>query len=436
MTINIRLPLSSRIHLLQRGLLAAMAVLLVALPVASNAQEISTVVRGTVTTPDGGPAVGELITVTDTRNARRQTTTTDGNGKFSVRGLSVGGPYTIRVDSSQYEDTLVTDVYTNLSAAANFDIVLAAANAQIEEIVVTSKMVQTAPLAIGPGTSFSLDDIESMPSIGRQIRDVIRIDPRVSLGRAKGGDGSGINCLGGTSRSNVMTIDGAVASDGFGLNEGTGTSARFAFPVPFDTIASTSVEFAPLDVQYSQFTGCAINVVTKPGSNEFHGDFVYLYNDESMTGSKLEGDPVSTDPFEDTNWGLSFSGPIIKDKLFFNVAYEETDEASVQNSGPIGAGFATEDWLTETEANDIADVLRDQYGRDPGALVRTLPQFSERTYVRLDWNINDDHRAEMSYTKLEESRLAPDGPRCSACASGDSSGSFPGRILADRQHSQ
>jgi len=279
-----------------------MAVLLVALPVASNAQEISTVVRGTVTTPDGGPAVGELITVTDTRNARRRTTTTDANGKFNVRGLGVGGPFTIRVDSSQYEDALVTDVYTDLSSAANFNIVLAAANEQIEEIVVTSAMVQTAPLAIGPGSSFSLEDIESMPSIARQIRDVIRIDPRVSIGRQAGGAGSGINCLGGTPRANVMTIDGAVASDGFGLNQGTGTSARFAFPIPFDTIASTSVEFAPLDVQYSQFTGCAINVVTKPGSNTFHGDFVYLFNDESMTGTKLEGDRVSSDPFEDTNW--------------------------------------------------------------------------------------------------------------------------------------
>jgi hypothetical protein len=409
MTNNIRLPQSSRIHRLQRGLLAAMAVLLIALPVASNAQEISTVVRGTVTTPDGGPAVGELITVTDSRTARRQTTTTDANGKFTVRGLSVGGPYTIRVDSSQYEDTLVTDVYTNLSGATNFDIVLAAANAQFEEIVVTAKMVQSAPMAIGPGSSFSLDDIESMPSIGRQIRDVIRIDPRVSIARAAGGDGSGINCLGGTSRSNVMTIDGAVASDGYGLNEGTGTSARFAFPIPFDTIASTSVEFAPLDVQYSQFTGCAINVVTKPGSNEFHGDLVYLYNDESMTGDKLPGGPLTTDPFEDTNWGFGFSGPIIKDKLFFHVAYEETDEAGTQNSGPIGAGFANEDWLTEAEANEIADIMRDQYGRDPGALVRVLPQFSERTYVRLDWNINDDHRAEMSYTKLEESKLEGDG---------------------------
>jgi hypothetical protein len=168
------------------------------------------------------------------------------------------------------------------------------------------------------------------------------------------------------------------------------------------------VEFAPLDVQYSQFTGCAINVVTKAGSNEFHGSAVYMYNDDGMTGKKLEGDTVINDPFEDKNFGFNLSGPIIKDKLFFTVAYEETDEGGVQNTGPIGGGFANEDWLTVAEAEQIAGILLNQYGRDVGPIVRTLPQTSERTFVRLDWQINDDHRAEMTYTKLEELNLDPD----------------------------
>ena len=55
---------------------------------------------------------------------------------------------------------------------------------------------QGMDLAVGPGSAFGIEDIEAMPSIARQIRDVIRIDPRVSLGRADNGAGSGINCLG------------------------------------------------------------------------------------------------------------------------------------------------------------------------------------------------------------------------------------------------
>ncbi|MDH3304156.1 MAG: TonB-dependent receptor [Gammaproteobacteria bacterium] len=392
----------------QAAILLFAAAMLLAVPVAGNAQETTTAIRGIVTAPDGSPAAGETVTVTDTRTSATRRVTTNASGAFDVRGLPVGGPYTIRVQSSRYQGTLVTDVYTNLSAAVSFNLKLGALDEAIEEIVTTAKMVATADLAIGPGTAFTVDEIEAMPSIARQIRDVIRIDPRVSLGRADNGAGSGINCLGGSSRSNAFTIDGSLANDGFGLNEGTGTSARFAFPIPYDTVASASVEFAPLDVQYSQFTGCAINVVTKPGSNEFHGSAFYLFNDEGLTGDTLEGEKVIFEPFEDKNYGFDLSGPIIKDRLFFTVAYEETDEVSVQNTGPIGGGFANEDWLTVAEAQNIASILLSQYGRDVGPIVRSLPQTSERTFGRLDWNINDQHRAELTYTKLDELNLDPD----------------------------
>ncbi|MDH3620191.1 MAG: TonB-dependent receptor [Gammaproteobacteria bacterium] len=392
----------------QVSIAAFAAFVLLAAPVASNAQETTTAVRGTVTTPDGTPAAGQSVTVTDERTGAARSVTTNASGAFNVRGLPVGGPYTIRVQSAQYQDARVTDVYTNLSAPASFNIALAVADEAIEEIVVLASMVATQKMAVGPGTAFSVDDIEAMPSIARQIRDVIRIDPRVSIARADNGAGSGINCLGGSSRSNAITIDGAIANDGFGLNEGTGTSARFAFPVPYDTVASASVEFAPLDVQYSQFTGCAINIVTKPGSNEFHGSGVYMWNDEGLTGKTLNGNTVITDPFEDKNFGFDVSGPIIKDKLFFTLAYEETDEGGIQNSGPIGGGFANEDWITVADAEQIAGILLNQYGRDVGPIVRTLPQTSERWFARLDWNINDNHRAELTYTTLEELNLDPD----------------------------
>jgi len=384
------------------------AVLMLAVPVAGNAQVTTTTIRGAVTTPDGSPAAGAAVTITNTRTGAARTVTTNDSGSFDVRSLPIGGPYTIQVQSTDYQNAMVTDVYTSLSSAVTFNIALQAEDQAIEEIVVTAAQVATADMAVGPGTSFSQVEIESMPSIARQIRDVIRIDPRVSIARADGGAGSGINCLGGSSRSNAFTIDGTLANDGFGLNEGTGTSARFAFPVPYDTVASASVEFAPLDVQYSQFTGCAINVVTKAGSNEFHGSAVYMFNDDSLTGTKLEGDTVLTDPFESTNWAIDLSGPIIKDKLFFTLAYEETDDTNVQNSGPIDGGFANEDWLTVDDANRIGNILRDQYGRDPGPIVRSLPRTSERIFTRLDWLINEQHRAEMTYTKLDELNLDPD----------------------------
>jgi len=375
--------------------------LILALPMAAIAQQTTGSVQGTVHAPGGGPAAGEVVTVTDTRTGTVRVSRTNDNGVFAVRDLVVGGPYTIRVDSETYRGTVVTDVFTKLSGASVFDITLEEQGAIEEVMVVASSTVAVADLAIGPSSSFSFEEISAMPTISRNIRDIVRLDPRVNIGRSAGGNGFGISCLGGSVKTNSFTIDGVRSADGFGLNA-SGNSARATFAVPFDTVRSAAVEFAPIDVQYGQFTGCNINVVTKSGSNEFMGSAFYLYNDDSLTGDSLDGRTVISEPFEDTDWGFEIGGPIIRDKLFFYVAYEETDEGGAQNRGPIGGGFANEGFITVEDAETIKSILISKYGRDPGDIVRTLPKFSERQFARIDWNITDNHRLEASYVSLEE----------------------------------
>ncbi len=114
------------------------------------------------------------------------------------------------------------------------------------------------------------------------MRDIIRIDPRVSLDRES--DVDRISCLGGNDRTNTFTVDGIVQADSFGLN-GTPFASRNALPLPFDVIRETSVEFAPFDVEYSDFTGCLVNVVTKSGANDFHGTAFFTYRDSGLRGS-------------------------------------------------------------------------------------------------------------------------------------------------------
>ena len=104
----------------------------------------------------------------------------------------------------------------------------------------------------------------------------------------------------------------------------------------------TSVEFAPFDVEYGQFTGCAINVVTKSGGNEFHGSAFFTYASDSLQGDKAGGVDFAGQPYKEKRWGATLSGPIIKDRLFFFGAYEETDLGDSQEQGPPGAGFPDE----------------------------------------------------------------------------------------------
>ena len=123
------------------------AFVLVAVPVAGNAQETTTAIRGTILAPDGAPAAGVSVRITDNRTGRISTATTSASGRFTAGSLYVGGPYTISLASPDYASQSITDVTLALGEAYDFTVTLTAE--AIEEIIVTSAMVQTPPVAIG-----------------------------------------------------------------------------------------------------------------------------------------------------------------------------------------------------------------------------------------------------------------------------------------------
>ncbi len=368
------------------------------------AQQITSEIRGVVTGADGQVLTGADVVIVDSRTNATRRTQTDGTGRFTATNLTVGGPYTVTVRADGYQARAFDNVFLDLNAQRRLTIrleELAAGVVTDEVIVVSGTRQELAQVAIGPSSTFGTQTLEDFPSISRDFRDIIRIDPRVSLERT-GDDVDQISCIGVNSRFNTFTVDGIRQADPFGLN-GTGFAGRNVGTVPFDAIEQVSTEFAPFDVQYGQFTGCQINVVTRSGSNEFHGSAFAVYNSSGLTGSTLEGRELDTADFKDYNWGASIGGPIIKDKLFFFVAYEETDDSDVQPEGPLGGGFATETpFLTVDMANEIAQITQDVYGINPGGITSNLPQESRRILTRWDWIINEDHRLEFTYQRLRE----------------------------------
>ncbi|GAB4119222.1 MAG: TonB-dependent receptor [Rhodothalassiaceae bacterium] len=370
----------------------------------AQAQQITSGVQGTVLSPDGTPVANARVTVTDSRTGRALSQTTGNAGRFNFSGLEVGGPYTVLIESDRYQTERVEGLTISLSSASNLTIQLSAG--AIEEIVITAAATVTTQLAIGPAGSFGPETLANFPSLDRDIRDMIRIDPRVTINE---GNDDSISCLGGNNRSNSFTIDGVQSQDGFGLNA-SGFPNRNNLPIPFDAVRQASVEFAPFDVEYGRFTGCNVNLVTKSGENEFHGSAFGVFNSSGLTGKKIDGETVREGSFRDWNWGATISGPIIKDRLWFFGAYEEVkDGGVVVTTGPSGAGFAQElDFLTIDQANQIADALATLYDRDVIGLARNLPDKSRRWLGRIDWQITDQHRAAFTYSRLRELRQDPD----------------------------
>ncbi|WP_343520785.1 TonB-dependent receptor, partial [Sphingomonas sp.] len=251
---------------MRNHLLFGAAVAALVIPAAASAQQITSGIVGTVTDENGAPLAGATVTVTDTRTGAERTITTGTEGTFAATGLVTGGPYTVAATADGFEGQTVNDINTTLQGNTSLTFALSSGGG---EIVVTGSRVRATTLAVGPGTSFGAEVLAAAPSFNRDVRDVIRIDPRVSLDRDDGGSGQDrISCLGGNDRGNTFTVDGIPQSDIYGLND-TGFSSRSSTPLPYDAIRETQVQFAPFDVDYGQFTGCAINVITKSGTNEY-----------------------------------------------------------------------------------------------------------------------------------------------------------------------
>ncbi|MGN6498402.1 MAG: TonB-dependent receptor [Tsuneonella sp.] len=386
-------------------LLAASAVSLSAavfMPAPVAAQQITSGVEGRVESTDGTPLAGATVVVTDTRTGAARTLTTGSDGGFRADTLVTGGPYTVTATAAGFEGQTVEGVYTSVSGNTGFTFQLSpATTADQNVIVVTGARAGVVQIAVGPGTGFNERVLQTAPTFDRDIRDIIRLDPRVALDVDTSTGQSRVSCLGGNDRSNAFTVDAISQGDLYGLN-GNGFASRSSTPIPYAAIRETSVEFAPFDVEYGQFTGCAINVITRSGGNNFHGSAFFEYSNNDLRGKRVAD--IETAPIEpEKKYGVSLGGPIIRDRLFFFAAYEHQQAATAFDFGPAGSNSPnTSPGVTVAEFNRFRDILSREYGIETGDLATNLPYKNDRYFGRLDWQINDKHRLEGTYQHLDE----------------------------------
>lgn len=356
------------------------------------AQSTTGAIRGTVTGPSGQPVSGARVTITDTTTGASTTTTTGSGGTFSARGLSVSGLYSVSVDTDSFADQTISDIRLGVGDTTNVPVRLGGSSSD-DTIVVTASRSSTVQVATGPSAVFSSADLSDLPVVNRDIKDVIRLDPRITIDESFE---RGIRCVGSNERFNSLTVDGVRQNDDFGLNNNGYPTQRL--PFPFDVSEQVAVEIAPIDVEYGGFTGCNVNVVTKSGGNEFHGRGFVDNNFASFHGSSLEGDPVNKPDNPERSYGGVITGPIIKDRLFFTAAYEKFKGSETFNTGPAGSGRANEvDEVTQADVDRVTQILQNVYGFDPLGLPSSAATQDERFYVKLNGFITDNHRFELAY---------------------------------------
>lgn len=395
---------------------------------AAFAQQTTASLRGVTVDDAGAPVKGATIVVVHTPSGTKSTVVSDDAGTFDARGLRVGGPYKVVGKAKGFDDQTVDDLYLTVGDAGKITLTFSPAD-QVSAVTVTAKKRSTADLAnVGSRTTLRPADIEAVVTVKRDLRDVARRDPLADLdfiNRSTGPSG-GLYVAGSTPRSNRITIDGVRSQDDFGLNTGGLSTNRG--PVSLEAVEQVAVVATPFDVEEGDFTGGALNMILKSGTNDFHGTLFDFYRTPRLLGFKLpatanvQNSDGSITPglytqtkvhnyIHDQNYGAFFSGPIIQDKLFFAVSYEKFQSYDITTTaGPAGAGFGQAfnkipGISTGTNASqaDINTVLGNwsNYAASgslpPGSVPLVQPIKDEKSSVKIDWNITDTQRLSASY---------------------------------------
>lgn len=372
--------------------LAALAFALAVLP-GMFAQGITTGgLDGSVTDASGKTIAGASITALHEPSGTIATTTTRANGQYNLSNLRIGGPYTVTATAAGLPAQSAKDLYIDLNETASKNFSFKSDIIQLEKFTVGADRDTTFGSGkMGTSTSLSDRDIENIASVRRNVQDIAATDSRLALMSLD--QGGQLSAQGQNFRFNSFTVDGVQATDPFGLNSNGFSSLRS--PIPLDAIASFSVDLAPYDVRRAGATGAYLNAVIKSGTNQFHGSLYYERTDQDWR----DKNPVTfiKEVFKERTYGVTVGGPILKDKLFFFLAYEDfRREAAAPQANFI------------PNAADVATVVAraKALGYEAGDLSANNIAFQKSAIAKIDWNISGAQRLTFTYRRVHGQDVA------------------------------
>jgi hypothetical protein len=347
---------------------------------------------------------GATILAIHTPTGSKYSSISNEDGRFNILNMRIGGPYEITVTYLGNQNQKINDVYLELGKASSFEFILEDESQKLDEVKVITKSKVFASSRTGAETTIGRKELTALPTISRSAEDFTRLEPSAS-----GGSFGGRN-----DQYNNYSLNGAIFNNPFGLDAATPGGQTGSQPISLDAIDQIQVATAPFDVTLSGFTGASVNAVTKSGSNAFHGTAYGFYRNDAMSGDKVRGEKIVVPNLEQTQAGFSIGGPIVKNKLFFFANFEidkRSDSGSnvVANDGNAVSGV-NESRVLESDLIHVSTELG-KLGYNSGAYQGfTHYSNSNKGIIKLDWNINDDHKFAIIYNFLDASKDKPAHP--------------------------
>ena len=356
-----------------------------------SAQVTTSALSGLVIDEMNEPVVGCTVQAVHLPSGTRYGIASNIDGRYSIEGMKAGGPYTVTISYLGMQNYVVKDVTLNLGDTYVLDAKLQPATTELKEVVVSAVGGKFGNEKTGASTNISQAQMTAMPTVSRSISDIAKLSPYAN----------GMSFAGGDGRSTNFTVDGANFNNNFGLSSSLPGGGN---PISLDAIQEMQVVVAPFDVRQTNFIGGGINAVTKSGTNRFNGTAYTYYTNQDLRGNRIDGRDLGArvDGSRRT-YGFTLGGPIIKDKLFFFVNYEnekqpyEVVKYRPAQEGQVG-GKDMISRVTEKEMQMVYDHLKNVYGYDAGSYTNYPGSSSNYRFLgRLDWNIVDGHRLSVRF---------------------------------------
>src|SRR5579872_2896735 len=299
--------------------LAVLAVAMLPLP-GADAQSTGGRIRGTVTDPSGGAVASATVQlINEATRATRQVLTGE-NGDYSFIEVPVGS-YEIDVNQQGFKKYVHKGIVLDLNQVLNVDIPLQL-GAATESVEVTGAPPVIDTTTTQLGAIMSDRSVRELPLNTRNTYQLLQLQPGVQsqLGADlfAGSDNPGVVSVnGGRGRSNNYMVNGGDGNDIF-------VNAPAIQPSP-DAIEEFRVLTNTFDAEYGRNSGSVVNVVTKSGTNQLHGDVYEFFRNKVLNanGYCFSADGCPKPQFNQNQFGGTFGGPIKKDRTFFFASYED-----------------------------------------------------------------------------------------------------------------
>jgi outer membrane receptor protein involved in Fe transport len=342
-----------------------LALVVFALTVFAGASTLAQTFRGTilgnVTDSSGAAVPGATVTIKNLDTGLVRTVVSSEDGSFATPELPIGN-YSVTVEKAGFKSGVATGVKVEVSSERRVDFTL-----QPGQLAQTVE-VQGEELPMVESTSNTLGGIlesklaTTLPVNGGDYQKLIFLVPGVTGSPDQITDSPGsfgiFSVNGARGRANNFLLDGTDMNDGYRNDPAINEAGVFGTPatiLPVASIAELHVA-SNFEAEYGRSAGAVVNIVTKSGTNQYHGTASEFFRNNALDARNFFNDTsLPQNPFHNNQFGGSFGGPIIKDKTFFFVDYEGLREVGAQST-PSCVPTAT-DIINNTPAGGINPVI-------------------------------------------------------------------------------